>query len=132
MQTACFLIVKCLQNWIPAIGEWEKVIYFGFLFNNCYALTSLNVSKWDTSNANIFNAMFNECVNLTNIDVSNWKTSNVTQAVHTFLIVKADTSSRSKLRYVKCESVKWYVCILLWHYKLGYQQMERTETYRNQ
>ena len=24
MQTACFLIVKCLQNWIPAIGEWEK------------------------------------------------------------------------------------------------------------
>lgn len=89
-----------------------KVIYFGFLFNNCYALTSLNVSKWDTSNANNFNAMFNECVNLTNIDVSNWKTSNVTQAVNTFLDCKADTSSRSKLGYVKCESVKWYVCIL--------------------
>ena len=50
-----------------------------FMFNQCSGLTSLDLSKWDTSNVTNMGYMFSECSGLTSIgDLSKWNTSNVT------------------------------------------------------
>ena len=48
------------------------------MFYDCNSLTTLDVSKWDTSNVTDMTHVFYECKALTNLDVSNWNTSNVT------------------------------------------------------
>lgn len=48
------------------------------MFSGCSALTSLDVSKWDTSNVTDMGGMFSGCSALTSLDVSKWDTSNVT------------------------------------------------------
>ena len=48
------------------------------MFNSCWQLTSLDLSKWDTSNVTNMGSMFKECSKLTSLDLSNWDTSNVT------------------------------------------------------
>ena len=48
------------------------------MFSGCSALTSLDVSKWDTSNVTNMGGMFSGCSALTSLDVSKWDTSNVT------------------------------------------------------
>ena len=47
------------------------------MFFYCSALTTLDVSKWDTSNVTYMGGMFFYCNALTTLDVSNWDTSNV-------------------------------------------------------
>ena len=54
------------------------------MFSDCNSLTSLDVSKWDTSKVTNMNGMFGECYNLTNLDVSKWNTSKVTDMVQMF------------------------------------------------
>ena len=48
------------------------------MFRNCNKLTSLDVSKWDTSKVTTMDSMFYNCNNLTSLDLSNWDTSEVT------------------------------------------------------
>ena len=48
------------------------------MFNGCNSLTSLDVSKFDTSKVTDMNNMFYGCNALTTIDVSKWNTSKVT------------------------------------------------------
>lgn len=49
------------------------------MFVNCERLTSLDLSKWDTSNVTNMSRMFSYCYNLSSIDgISNWDTSKVT------------------------------------------------------
>ena len=48
------------------------------MFRGCKSLTSLDVSKFNTSNVTNMNWMFYECKSLTSLDVSNFNTSNVT------------------------------------------------------
>lgn len=48
------------------------------LFNNCSNLTTLDVSKLDTSKVTDISNMFRSCSNLTTMDVSNLNVSNVT------------------------------------------------------
>ena len=59
----------------------------------CNKLTSLDVSKWDTSNVTDMTRMFTGCYNLTSLgDMSNWKTSNVTNMWDMFSGCKSLTS----------------------------------------
>ena len=47
------------------------------LFENCYSLTSLDLSNFDTSNVSNMSYMFSGCKNLENLDINHFKTSNV-------------------------------------------------------
>ena len=47
------------------------------MFNNCSGLTSLDISKFNTSNVINMSGMFNSCSGLTSLDLSNFDTSNV-------------------------------------------------------
>ena len=49
-----------------------------YMFQNCYNLTSLDLSSFDTSKVTDMNQMFYYCYNLTSLDLSNFDTSNVT------------------------------------------------------
>ncbi len=56
-----------------------------FLFSDCYNLTSIDVSDWDTSSVEDMYGMFSDCTSLTGVDVSNWDTSNVVDMAFLFL-----------------------------------------------
>ena len=47
------------------------------MFGGCKGLTSLDLSKWDTSKVTM-NSMFDNCSNLAELDLSGWDTSKVT------------------------------------------------------
>ena len=51
----------------------------GYMFGGCGALTSLDLSGFDTSNVTMMYEMFCGCVALTSLDLSNFNTSNVTR-----------------------------------------------------
>lgn len=54
-----------------------------FYRSNSYA-TTLNLTKWNTSNVTNMGDMFIYCSNLTSLDLSNWDTSNVTDMSYIF------------------------------------------------
>jgi surface protein len=60
------------------------------LFSNCYALSSVNLSGWDTSNvtrmggASINSGMFASCYALKTINISHFNTSKVTDMRNMF------------------------------------------------
>ena len=54
------------------------------MFYNCIALTSLDLSNFDTSNVTNMSAMFAGCSSLTSLDLSNFNTSNVTNMSYMF------------------------------------------------
>ena len=56
----------------------------GSMFNNCAALTTLDLSNFNTSNVTQMWAMFQNCAALTSLDVSNFDTSNVTSMLSMF------------------------------------------------
>lgn len=61
-------------------------------FDDCKALTSLDISNWNTSAATQMNWMFANCKALTSLDVSNWNTASVTNMYGVFDDRKALTS----------------------------------------
>ena len=54
------------------------------MFRDCKKLTSLDLSKFDTSNVKDMSYMFNNCQNLTSLDLSNFKTAKVTNMYQMF------------------------------------------------
>lgn len=48
------------------------------MFSSCIALTSLDLSSWNTSQCTDMNGMFTGCTALQSLDVTNFNTSNVT------------------------------------------------------
>ena len=48
------------------------------MFDDCYSLTSLNISSFDTSKVTNIRMMFNDCTSFTSLDLSNFNTSKVT------------------------------------------------------
>ena len=54
------------------------------MFYNCKNLTSLDLSRLDTSGVTDMRCMFRDCINLTAIDLCNFDTSNVTSMVEMF------------------------------------------------
>ena len=57
---------------------FEKTTSMSHMFSSCSNLTSLDVSKFNTSNVTTMSGMFSSCSNLTSLDVSKFNTSNVT------------------------------------------------------
>ncbi|SHL28847.1 BspA family leucine-rich repeat surface protein, partial [Xylanibacter ruminicola] len=56
----------------------DNVTDMSGMFTSCYALTSLDVSKFKTDNVTDMSEMFLGCLALTSLDVSNFKTDKVT------------------------------------------------------
>ena len=54
------------------------------MFNNCYYLENLDVSKLDTTNVTCMGGMFNQCHSLKELDLSNFDTSKVTDMGYMF------------------------------------------------
>ena len=48
------------------------------MFDDCYSLTSLDLSNFDTSNVTNMLGMFSNCSSLASLDLGGWDTSNVT------------------------------------------------------
>lgn len=42
------------------------------MFQNCTALTSVDIAAWDTSNISLFGYLFDGCTSLETLDLSNW------------------------------------------------------------
>ena len=57
---------------------FEKTTSMSHMFSSCSNLTSLDVSKFNTSNVTTMSGMFSSCSNLTSLDVSKFNTSKVT------------------------------------------------------
>ena len=70
----------------------ERVYDMSFMFSNCYALTSLDVSKFNTEKVYDMGGMFSYCEALTSLDVSNFNTQNVIYMRGMFYNCKALTS----------------------------------------
>ena len=70
----------------------KKVTEIQGLFFCDYAVKSLDVSQFDTSNIKNFYGVFLECHALENLDVSNWNTSKATDISYMFLLNEALTS----------------------------------------
>ena len=51
---------------------------FYLMFGDCSSLETLDISKWDTGNAQDFDGMFYHCSKLKGLDVSKWDTKNAT------------------------------------------------------
>ena len=59
--------------------RWDtsNITNMTLMFSNCSSLRTLDVSKWDTSKVTNMNSMFNCCKSLTTLDASKWDTSKV-------------------------------------------------------
>ena len=65
--------------------DTSNVTDMSFMFRNCQNLTTLDVSNFDTSNVTSMQSMFEGCKNLTTLDVSNFNTSKVASMSSMFL-----------------------------------------------
>ena len=62
------------------------------VFNKCNSLQSIDVSNWNISSATSIRSMFSSCSSLTSVDVSKWVTDNVTEMKNVFFQCSALTS----------------------------------------
>ena len=62
----------------------SNVTSMAYMFSNCYRLTSLDVSGFDTGDVTSMTYMFFGCNNLTSLDVSGFDTGNVTSMRNMF------------------------------------------------
>jgi surface protein len=49
----------------------------GSMFSDCFSLTSLDLSKFNTANVTSMSSMFSDCSSLTSLDLSKFNTANV-------------------------------------------------------
>ena len=62
----------------------SEVTTMGAMFNGCFELESVDLSRFDTKNVENMAYMFNTCQSLTSLDVSNFNTQNVTDMQNMF------------------------------------------------
>lgn len=76
------------------VADWNtsKVTDMGWMFLWCNSLSNLDVSRWNTSNVTDANRMFEDCFMLSNIDVSRWNTSKMNDVSGMFNGCKSLTS----------------------------------------
>ena len=75
---AFFIDYNALTSLDLSNFDTSKATTFSEMFQNCRGLTSLDVSNFDTSNVTTFSEMFKACSGLTSLDVSNFDTSKAT------------------------------------------------------
>ena len=64
--------------------DTSNVTNMSNMFSDCSSLTSLDLSKFDTSNVTNMSNMFSDCSSLTSLDLSNFNTSKVTDMNYMF------------------------------------------------
>ena len=83
-------------TYVPPIQVTSRVKYTSSMFYNCYKLTSLDLSNFDTSNVTNMSSMFGSCSGLTELDLSSFDTSKVTDMSSMFgmcsSLIKVDGS----------------------------------------
>ena len=65
--------------------DTKNVSNMYFMFNNCPNLTSLDLTDFNTKNVKDMNGMFCDCSNLTSLDITNFNTAKVTNMGNMFL-----------------------------------------------
>ena len=86
------------------------------MFENCFSLTTLDVSNWDVSSVSNLRRTFFMCGSLTTLDVANWDVSSVSNLRRTFFmcgslttldVANWDVSSVSSLQdtFFRCSSL---------------------------
>ena len=70
----------------------ENVMYMADMFSNCSALTSLDVTNFNTANVKNMSYMFSNCSALLSLDVANFNTAKVTDMSYMFSSCVALTS----------------------------------------
>ena len=110
------------EKYIPVWSDGTEVYYYvpdgctpvmnedsSGMFSDCLNLTSLDVSKFDTSKVTNMESMFNYCSKLTSLDVTGFDTSNVTNMESMFAscfkltgldVSKFDTSKVTNMSYM--------------------------------
>lgn len=68
------------------LNDWDTsmITDMSSAFAGCESLKVLNVDKWNTSNVTTLNGTFSSCSKLSELDVSKWDVSNVTTLNNTF------------------------------------------------
>mgnify|MGYP001625095623 CR=1 FL=1 len=64
--------------------DTSKVTDMNSMFSGCRTLTSLDLSNFDTSHVTNMRGMFNYCAQLTNLNISSFNTSSVTNMSEMF------------------------------------------------
>ena len=70
----------------------SEVTDMSYMFNNCYGLKNLDVSRFDTQNVNDMSYMFYNCNHLANLAISEFDTQNVTNMFNMFYNCKGLTN----------------------------------------
>ena len=65
-------------NWSIPVSKFDGVTNMAQLFDNCYHLTSLDLSHFNTSSVTNMAQLFDMCYSLTSLDLSHFDTSSVT------------------------------------------------------
>lgn len=88
------------------VSNWKinTITNLATIFQNCYSLTELDLTKWNPESCTTFNSMFSSCSSLTTVgNISSWDTSNCTNMAGMF-------------RY--CSSLKTFPPIQNWDFSL--------------
>lgn len=72
------MCAKLTDGDVSELTVTSSARYLDFMFSECKALTTLDLSHFDTSGVLEMDAMFQLCESLTSLDVSSFDTSNVT------------------------------------------------------
>ena len=94
----------------------SKVTDMQSMFSNCTSLTSLDLRNFDTSNVTNMEGMFNNCQALESLNVSNWNTSNVTNMGNMF-------TSCSRLTSLDLGGFNTSKVTLMWYMFSGCSQL---------
>ena len=79
-------------NWSIPVSKFDGVTDMSYMFKDCYYLTSLDLSHFNTSNVTKMNGMFKDCHSLSSLDLSGWDVSNVTRMYGMFYYCEELTS----------------------------------------
>ena len=113
---AMFNNCKALTQLDVTEFKTQKVTNMGSMFSDCAALTRLDVSKFDTKNVTNMGSMFSNCAALTRLDVSNFSTANVTNMGSMFYgcaaLTQLDVSNFSTANVTNMSSM-FYGCAAL-------------------
>lgn len=92
--TILALFQNCIALTSVDVSTWDvsNVEDMKGVFNKCNSLQSIDVSNWNTSSATNMRSMFSSCSSLTSVDVSKWVTDNVTEMTKMFFRCSALTS----------------------------------------
>ena len=95
--------------------DTSEVTTMGHMFEECNDLTKLNFSNFDTSKVTDMRWMFNNCCNLTTLDLSSFDTSKVKHMNAMFWGCSSLTTIKGVIDMKSCE---YYGCMFLNCFKL--------------